>query len=66
MRRPLATTLLVVAASLAAAQGGHHVVTGGDNGHDGSFGQPWRAMQYGVDQLAPGDTLYILAGTDHE
>ena len=50
----------------AAAQGGYYVSTAGDDGNDGSFGLPWRTVQYGLDQLSPGDILYIMAGTYNE
>ncbi|WP_298546289.1 T9SS type A sorting domain-containing protein [uncultured Aquimarina sp.] len=35
----------------------------GNNNGDGSQGSPWKTIQYGVDQLDPGDILNVETGT---
>ena len=58
--------MLIGGASLGAAQGIFYVSTGGNDGDDGSFDLPWLTLQYGLDQLTSGDTLYIMAGSYNE
>ncbi len=50
----------------AYSQNNYFVSTTGDDNNPGTFSQPWRTVQYGADQLSPGDTLNILAGTYNE
>ncbi|MBA4190014.1 MAG: hypothetical protein C0467_18675 [Planctomycetaceae bacterium] len=38
----------------------------GDDTNDGSVAKPWRSVQYGVQRLKPGDTLYLRGGVYHE
>lgn len=38
----------------------------GDDANDGSRSKPWRTLQHSVEQLKPGDTLYVRAGTYYE
>ncbi len=48
----------------ATAQGViYHVAVTGDDANDGSSGQPWRTLQHAVDTIAPGDTIWVHAGT---
>ncbi len=35
----------------------------GSNSNDGSIGSPWRDMEYGMQHISPGDTLYLRQGT---
>ncbi len=44
----------------------YYVSTGGADGNDGSSAHPWRTIQFGAAQLAPGDTLLIEPGVYHE
>jgi parallel beta-helix repeat protein len=45
----------------------YFVATNGDNGTgDGSQGKPWRSIQHGMNQLQPGDRLYIRGGEYRE
>lgn len=44
----------------------YYVSINGSNSNDGSEGSPWGTVQYAVDQLEPGDTLTILAGSYNE
>ncbi len=38
----------------------------GDDTNPGNATEPWRSVQYGVDQLAPGDTLLLRDGIYYE
>lgn len=40
-----------------------YVATDGDNGDSGSQAEPFRTIQYAVDQAADGDTIMVEAGT---
>lgn len=44
----------------------YYVATNGNNNNDGTLGSPWLTIQYGTDQLAAGDNLYIRGGTYFE
>ncbi len=47
-------------------QSNYYVSTSGSNFNDGSFLAPFEEVQFGIDQLSPGDTLNILEGEYHE
>lgn len=38
----------------------------GSDSHDGSRSKPWRTLQHSVEQLRPGDTLYVRGGLYYE
>lgn len=38
----------------------------GDDAHPGSEAEPWRTINHALDQLSPGDTLYLREGTYFE
>jgi parallel beta-helix repeat protein len=45
----------------------YYVATNGDDkSGDGAQGKPWRSTQFGMNQLQPGDCLYIRGGEYHE
>ena len=46
---------------LAAAD--YYVSPAGNNEGSGKAVQPWRTIQFGCDQLKPGDTLHVMKGT---
>lgn len=52
--------LLVV--PLVRAGSTYYVDDDGNLGGDGSYGDPWKTIQQGVDNLSAGDTLYIRHG----
>src|SRR4051812_44697283 len=51
-----------------AAEGGAYFVDPkvGDDAAGGNRANPWRTIQHGVDQLKPGDTLYLGGGIYYE
>ena len=56
--------LLLVSCSLSATT--YYVDAFGSNSNPGTQAQPWHSIQYGVDQLSPGDSLYVNNGTYFE
>jgi hypothetical protein len=63
VKKIIYTLLLIIPIGLIA-QNTYYVATDGDDGTgDGSIGNPWLTIQYGVDSLSSGDTLYIRGGT---
>lgn len=44
----------------------YYVAPSGDDGSDGSQNKPWRTVQYGMNQLQPGDRLYLRGGEYRE
>lgn len=38
----------------------------GSDKQNGSFSEPWKSIRHSIAQLAPGDTLYLRAGTYNE
>ncbi|KKQ36445.1 MAG: hypothetical protein US54_C0067G0001, partial [Candidatus Roizmanbacteria bacterium GW2011_GWA2_37_7] len=57
--------LLIKADSQPAAQADgkvYYVSTTGSNNNPGTMAAPWKTIQYGVDQLAAGDTLLVRGG----
>ena len=44
----------------------YYVSPTGNDSAAGTLGQPFATVQHGVDQLNPGDTLYLRAGNYHE
>jgi hypothetical protein len=68
MTRIAATLLLVVImgwASMgqAAPSREHYMSPAGDDAASGTVDHPWRTLAHAVEQLAPGDTLYLRGGT---
>jgi hypothetical protein len=57
-------SILFFTASLHAAT--YYVAKTGGNGNPGTIGSPWLTVQYGVNQLIAGDTLFVRTGTYHE
>lgn len=63
---------LIVLAPLAGASHAapsasvYYVAPTGDDANPGTLAQPWRTIQHAANQLTPGDTVYIRAGTYHE
>ena len=40
----------------------YYVSTTGNDGNPGTFAEPWLTIQYGINQIQRGDTLYIRGG----
>ncbi|MBW1295693.1 T9SS type A sorting domain-containing protein [Aquimarina litoralis] len=59
--------LLCLCSLLTYAQNTYYVSTSsGSNANTGSQASPWATIQYGVNQLNPGDILNVIAGTYNE
>lgn len=48
------------------AQSVYYVSNSGNDQEKGNLDQPWKKVQFGLDQLLPGDTLYVRAGIYNE
>lgn len=62
MKTLLALVCLLATTFFAPAQNYYFVSTNGNDNNNGSSREPWRNIQYGLDQLKPGDFLYIKDG----
>jgi len=51
------------ASATSASASTYYVSTSGSNQNPGTFAEPWRTPQHAVNQMAPGDTTFVLAGT---
>lgn len=49
-----------------SAQNTYYVSENGQNSNPGTFAEPWETIQYGLDQLQPGDNLLIMEGMYNE
>ncbi len=57
---------LTAIASLSASPGiaaEYFIAPGGSNAGSGAIGSPWATFDYAIDQIDPGDTLYVRGGT---
>lgn len=54
--------VLALFASFASA-GTYYVSIGGSDANPGTLQNPWATLQHAVDTIAPGDTIFVLAGT---
>jgi hypothetical protein len=65
-----ATTMFVIffLVCLPAAHATDYFVSpsGSDTGGDGSLGNPWQTIAFALEQVQPGDALYLRAGEYHE
>ena len=62
-------SILMVLASCAAqltAGENHFVAEAGDDSAAGSRAQPWGSIQHAIDQIGPGDTVTVMAGSYRE
>ena len=64
--RFIAALLLVASASCTLAGSSYFVSENGDDSARGSQAEPWATIQHAIDQLRPGDTATVLAGTYRE
>jgi hypothetical protein len=60
------TAVVVLINSSEAAGGSFYVATSGNDSNDGSLSAPWRTIQHAIDQVSPGDTIYVRSGTYQE
>ena len=66
MKKLFTCLVSFVIINITFSQTGYYVSTTGDNGNSGAIDLPWETVQYGIDQLSPGDVLNIMAGTYNE
>ena len=67
MRQLLISFALLLLANFLPAQTNYYVAPGGSNGNTGTTSlQAWETIQYGIDQLSPGDTLNVMSGSYNE
>ena len=59
----LLTAVATVCLCGSALATDYYVATWGDNGNPGTETEPWATIQYAVDTIAPGDTIFVRAGT---
>jgi len=50
----------------AASPSTYYVATSGSDGNTGTWEQPWRTVQHGLDMAGPGDTVMVRGGTYNE
>ena len=46
--------------------GGHYLAPLGDDSNPGTIIRPWKTLQHAIEQLTPGDVLYVRGGTYFE
>ena len=62
MRTCFIVLVLFVIVHHSFGQNSYFVSPYGNNGTTGSFSEPWNTIQFGMDQLSPGDSLFIMQG----
>jgi parallel beta-helix repeat protein len=62
----LATPTLLPTQTEVPREINYYVSPSGDNSNPGSLNKPWQTIQHAVDQVLPGDTIYIQGGTYQE
>jgi hypothetical protein len=64
----IAVAMLTAFAGPARAQSGgvFYVSTAGSDGDPGTFGQPWRHIQFAANTVSAGATVYVLGGVYNE
>ena len=62
----LVAILLGNASATASSGGVYYVSTAGSDSNPGTFGKPWRHIQYAADSVFAGATVYVLGGVYNE
>ena len=62
----LGAAILLAGSASALEAAERYVALTGSNSNTGTITAPWRNIDYAVDHLAPGDTLYVRGGTYFE
>ena len=62
-RLPYLLAPLLLLLSLCAQAATYHVVPTGDDADPGDAASPWASIGHAADQVAPGDTVVVAAGT---
>lgn len=66
MKKTVLTFLGLFYVFLIVAQNNYYVSTSGNNSNNGSITQPWVTIQYGLNNLQPGDILNVGPGIYNE
>ncbi len=64
--RPVSMIFLICLLYSGVTASVYYVSPSGDNGQSGDTSHPWRTIQFAVDQLTPGDTVYVTDGVYNE
>jgi len=59
----LIATIMIIAMSNTVLAADYYVSTSGNNNNPGTLESPWRNIDYGADNIEPGDTVWITSGT---
>ena len=51
---------------ITLSAGSYYVATDGNNANPGTEAQPWLTIQYAVDHINPGDTVFVKSGVYNE
>jgi len=66
MKKLLLSYFVVLSVCFLEAQNNYYVSPSGNNINNGSVGFPWKTIQFGVNNLQPGDILNVGPGTYNE
>lgn len=64
MRKGLSILAIGIVLGLAQAQAAeYYIAPGGSNSNAGTLASPWGTFDFAIDNIDPGDTLYVRGGT---
>jgi hypothetical protein len=66
MKTIISLIVFAISILMAFGQNNFFVSPTGNNANNGSLNAPWQTIQYGLNQLSPGDTLNLMTGTYNE
>jgi hypothetical protein len=66
MKTIISLIVFAISTLMAFGQNNFFVSPTGNNANNGSLNAPWQTIQYGLNQLSPGDTLNLMTGTYNE
>jgi hypothetical protein len=66
MRKSILPLVLSAMSSFGAFAGNFYVSPSGSDSNPGTFSQPWKTIQFGIDHVGPGDYLFVGDGIYNE
>lgn len=64
MKRFLAVTMVSISFTTAVVRGvDYYIAPDGSNSNSGGIGSPWGTFDFAIDNIDPGDTLFVRGGT---